>query len=70
MNTTPIIQSKQALEAKITSLVSEFKEVHGLSDIKMSVFVRHYNCGVVSKEEVSTDITATVVEDGAEIIIK
>lgn len=72
MNTTTIIQSKQALEDKINALISDFKEAHNLSGVEVSSCT-HTLCmegcfNVVKHTEIN--VTATINEGGAEIIIK
>lgn len=72
MNTTPIIQSKQALEEQITTLVSEYQKEHGISDIEVNTRISKYYVGSPIKEvrEVLTNATITVQENGANIVIK
>lgn len=72
MNTPAIIQSKQALEDSIKALVSEFKKEHNLSGVEVSSCT-HTLCmegcfNVVKCTDIN--VTATINEDGAEIIIR
>lgn len=72
MNTTTIIQSKRSLEEKINALVLAYREEHGISDIEVNTRVSKYYVGSPTKEiqEVSTNATVTVHENGADIVIK
>lgn len=72
MNTTAIIQSKQALEDKINALVSAYQEEHNLSDISVNTRIRKYYSGspVIEGIEIQTNATVTVRENGADIVIK
>lgn len=72
MNTTAIIQSNQALEDSIKALVSDFKEAHNLSGIEVNSCTHTLcmeGCFNVVKH-IDINVTATINEDGAEIIIR